>query len=128
MNPAFKHLESKLRFGELTVAQWAAVAVGFVAALVWALYLSPLGWGLTLLTSSYIVGLPVVAGFMVSVSDFDVSQLIRSAVGWWRSDGRFMPGPGDRARGYVLTTTDVHDDVDDTDQTLDLDLESLWAS
>lgn len=128
MNPAFKHLESKLRIGEFTIGQWAVIALGFIAALVWGLYVSPLGSALTLLTASYLFGLPAVAAFLFSVSDFDVWLLVRSAMGWWRSNGRFQPGPGDRAHGYVLTTTDVDSDDDLTDETPDLDLEALWAS
>jgi len=129
MNPAFKHLESKLRVGELTVGQWVAVALGFIAALVWGLYLSPLGSALTILTSTYLFGLPAVAAFLVGVSDFDVWLLVRCAVRWWRGNGRFLPGAGDRAQGYVLTTTDIENRDDDlNDHTPDLDLEALWAS
>ena len=47
MNVAFKHLEAKLRFGELTISQWAAVVAGVLFGLVFAQYLSPVGgvWG-----------------------------------------------------------------------------------
>ena len=43
MNIAFKHLEAKLRFGDLTVGQWAAILAGVLFALVFAQYLSPIG-------------------------------------------------------------------------------------
>lgn len=128
MNPAFKHLESKLRIGEFTIAQWAATVAGLIAALVWGLYLSPLGSALTMLTATYLFGLPAVAAFLLSVSDFDVWLLVRSAMRWWRTNGRFQPGPGDRVRGYVLTATDRDLGDDLTDETPDLDLEALWAS
>ena len=43
MNPAPAHLEAKLRFGELTVGQMAAVFAGVLFAFVLAQYLSPFG-------------------------------------------------------------------------------------
>ena len=43
VNVAFKHLEAKLRFGELTIGQWAAVVAGVLFGLVFAQYLSPVG-------------------------------------------------------------------------------------
>ncbi len=36
MNVAFKHLEAKLRFGELSIGQWAAVLGGVLFAVVFA--------------------------------------------------------------------------------------------
>ena len=41
MNVAFKHLEAKLRFGELSIGQWAGILGGVLFALVFAQYLSP---------------------------------------------------------------------------------------
>ena len=43
MNVAFKHLEAKLRFGDLSIGQWAGVVGGILLGIGFALYLSPFG-------------------------------------------------------------------------------------
>jgi hypothetical protein len=125
MNPAFRHLESKLRFGDFTVPQLAGLALGFATAIVWALYLSPFGLAVTLISATYMGAVPATALFVASVSDFDVGLIMRAAARWRSSPGRFLPGPGGAAHGYVVT---AHPDAARADDGAEhnIDLEALW--
>jgi hypothetical protein len=129
MNLAYKHLDAKLRFGELTIGQWIGVILGLGTGVVWGLYLSPLGELLTIVTSIYIAALPVGAAVSANYTEFDPWLVLRSALAWRRREGRFIPGPGESAHGYV-----VYDDTSagGREETLnllpELDLASLWES
>ena len=125
MNPAFRHLESKLRFGDFTVPQLAGLAVGVATAIVWSLYLSPFGLAITLVSATYMGAVPATALFVASVSDFDVSLIVRSAARWRSSPGRFLPGPGTTAQGYVLAADPDHARAADRADR-NIDLEALW--
>jgi hypothetical protein len=125
MNIAYKHLETKLKIGEFTVLQWAGIFAGIMAALAWGMYLSPFGAYLTLITAVYLAGVPVAASFLASVTAFDVALHLRALVRRRRMVGRFAPGPGDSARGYVLTRDDS-DESDHFDTTNNLELDALW--
>src|SRR3954462_14840285 len=125
MNIAFKHLESKLRFGELTIGQWAAVVGGLLFGLGFAQYLSPVGglWGAVL--GLYLGAVPASAAFFASLSEFDLGGLVAAALRRSRQPARYLPGGGHAARGYRLVT--------DSDPTAaarrdlgQLDLEALW--
>jgi hypothetical protein len=102
VNVAYKHLESKLRIGELTVGQWAGLLCGVGLAIGWGLYLSPFGAYLTLLSAIYLGGIPAAAAFVASLSEFDLWLLVRCALVWHRAEGRFAPGAGELASGYVV--------------------------
>jgi hypothetical protein len=102
MNTAYKHLDSKLRIAELTVGQWVGIIVGVGVAVLWGLYLSPLGTYLTLVTAVYLGGLPAAAAVLAAMSEFHLGLLIRSAIRWHRLEGRFVSGPGRTTRGYVV--------------------------
>jgi hypothetical protein len=103
MNIAYKHLDTKLRIGELTIGQWLAVALGVGIAGGWALYVHPpIGATLTAVTAVYLGALPAGAALMASSSEFNLMLLLASAVRWRRSRRRYVPGPGDRLRGYEL--------------------------
>lgn len=127
MNVAYKHLDSKLRVADLTIGQWLGVIAGLMLAFVWGFYLSPFGTYLTLISAIYLGAVPAGATMLASVSEFDLWLLVRSAARWRRREGRFVPGPGDSARGYI-----VHEDPREHDadavrrQQADLDLASLW--
>jgi hypothetical protein len=129
VNPAYKHLESKLRIGEFTLLQWAGLFLGFMAAVTWGLYISPLGGRLTLVTSIYIGGVPAGAAFLASVAEIDIGLHLRALVRHRRRVGRYAPGPGSGARGYVLRA-DARDerDADRHLHTPDLDLNELWLT
>src|SRR3954451_1402701 len=102
MNAAFKHLEAKLRFGDLTVGQWAAVVGGLLFGLAFAQYLSPVGglWGAVL--GVYLGAIPASAAFFASLSEFDLAGVIAAALRRRRRPGRYLPGGGSTARGYTL--------------------------
>jgi hypothetical protein len=128
MNTAYKHLDSKLRIGELTIGQWFAVAVGFLVAGAWMLYVHPpIGPTLTAVTGVYMGAMPAGAALMASSSEFNLFVLVRSAIGWKRRDQRFVPGPGTSFRGYELHA----DPVDERRQAARppvpaLDISALW--
>jgi hypothetical protein len=102
VNVAYKHLDAKLRIADLTIGQWISVLVGIGVAAVWGLYLSPLGTYLTLVSSVYFGALPAAAALLASMSEFDLWLVLRSALRWYRLEGRFASGPGGSAHGYVV--------------------------
>jgi hypothetical protein len=127
MNVAYKHLDSKLRIAELSIAQWISVFAGVAIGFVWGLYLSPFGLYPTLISAIYLGAIPGAATFFASVSEFDLWLLLGSAIRWRRREGRFVPGPGGSARGYVLRLDPEENRGRATRSQLnDLDLASLW--
>jgi hypothetical protein len=107
------HLESKLRFWELSVGQIAAAFVGIMLGVAWAKFLSPLSgmWGA--MSGAYIAALPVIPVFVASQTELDLGGLVVGAVRWRRLEGRYLPGAGDTAQGYLLieerSDTGLHD-------------------
>lgn len=128
MNVAFKHLESKLRFGELTIGQWSGVLVSVLFAFAWAQYLSPIGGLAGAVIGVYLGAIPASAAFFASLSEFDLWGLIVSALRWRRNDGRYVAGPGSSARGYVLRSDarNARGALPDSDS--EPDLEALWQT
>ena len=125
MNVAFKHLEAKLRFGELSVGQWAAVFTGVLFAVVFAQYLSPVGGIGGVILAAYLGAIPASAAFFASLSEFDLWGLIASAIRWRRRQGRHVPGAGCQASGYLLL--EEHGDSDGARESVgELDLGVLW--
>jgi hypothetical protein len=125
MNVAFKHLEAKLRFGELSVGQWAAVLAGVLFAFVFAEYLSPVGGVGAVILAVYLGAIPASAAFFASLSEFDLWGLIASAIRWRRREGRHVPGAGATARGYLLLADDG-DGIDGPGSAIELDLGVFW--
>jgi hypothetical protein len=128
MNVAYKHLDSKLRIAELTVGQWIGVFFGMGIGVLWGVVVSPFGDYVTLISAIYLGALPAGAAVLAGYTEFDLWLLVRSAVRWRRLDGRFAPGSGGGARGYVLREED--DDErgrgDPRPRPRELDLQSLW--
>src|SRR3954451_3571648 len=126
MNVAFKHLEAKLRFGELTIGQWTAVACGLLFGLAFAQYLSPLGGAWSMVLGIYLGAVPASAAFFASLSEFDLGGLLAAALRRRRQPARYLPGGGHCAHGYRL--------LNDRDRTPpaagrdlgQLDLDALW--
>ena len=78
MNPAPAHLEAKLRFGwDFTVGQIAAMVGGILVGFAWANWLSPIHGIGAAVTGVYVGGLPVVAGFVASQTEFDLGAVVR---------------------------------------------------
>ena len=96
------HLESKLRFWDFSVGQIAAAFAGIMLGVVWAKFLSPLHgmWGA--MSGAYIAALPVIPVFVASQTEFDLCGLVVGAIRWRRLEGRYLPGAGETASGYLL--------------------------
>jgi len=127
MNPAFKHLETKLKIAELTIRQWITILIGLFAAILYADFLHPFGTMLTIATAIYIGGLPLAAAIVSGSSEFDAWLLLKSAVRWRSADDRFLPGSGGLTVGY-----EVHPDANGRDRSgghrvEELDLAMLWG-
>ena len=127
MNPAPAHLEAKLRFGwDFTVGQIAAMVGGILVGFAWANWLSPIHGIGAAVTGVYVGGLPVVAGFVASQTEFDLWAVVRAALSWRRAEGRFLPGAGPLT-GYVLLLD--HDERERGDGRLGvLDRDVLWST
>jgi hypothetical protein len=124
VNVAFKHLEAKLRFADLSIGQWASVLGGVLFAFVFAEYLSPVGGMGGVIIGVYLGAIPASAAFFASLSEFDLWGLVAAAFRWYRRDGRHVPGAGESASGYAL----LADEPDELQSgAVDLDLEALWA-
>lgn len=129
MNTAYKHLEAKLRVGEFTIGQWLGLFVGLMTALVWGFYVSPFGTSITLFTAVYLGGLPAAAIFLATVSDVDILLLVRAAIRWRRTEGRYVAGPGSATNGYVVHAGPPERNEDPNDHQLaELDPAALWES
>ena len=124
MHTAPAHLESKLRFWDFTVGQIAAAFAGIMLGFVWARFVSPLHGMLGAMSGAYIAALPVIPVFVASQTEFDLAGLVASAVRWRRLEGRYVPGAGQSATGYVLTVERA--EIDPAGGGLELDLQALW--
>jgi hypothetical protein len=125
MNVAFKHLEAKLRFGDLSIAQWASVLGGVLGALAFTQYLSPFGGTLGLIAGVYLGAIPASAAFLASVTEFDLAGTARAALRWRRTRGRYLPGGGQAALGYAVAGDQR--DRDAAPLTPGAALEGLWS-
>lgn len=123
---AYKHLDSKLKFGDLTVGQWLGIALGILVGVGWGMYVCPFGTYLTLASSVYIGALPAGAAMLASVSEFDLMLLVRAMVRWRRRDGRYAAGPGESVRGYVVVPAPVSESRA-RDDVPEIDLAALWG-
>ncbi len=126
MNPAYKHLRDKLRIGDLTVPQLIALFCGFMAGLVWALYLSPFSPYLTLFISIYLACIPAGSVLLASTTEFDLWLYLRACVRDAFTDGRYMAGPGAATDGYAI---EPDNDLADTRPVAQgrLELEDIWG-
>src|SRR3954471_9995791 len=125
MNVAFKHLEAKLRFGELTIGQWTAVVAGLLFGLAFAQYLSPLGGVWSMVLGIYLGAVPASAAFFASLSEFDLGGLLAAALRRRRQPARYLPGGGRSAQGYrLLADSDCGAGAPAGSD--ELDLEALW--
>jgi hypothetical protein len=74
----------------------------------------------------YVGGLPVVAGFVASQTEFDLSTVVLAALRWRRAEGRFLPGAGP-VTGYALLLD--HDERERGEGQLGvLDPDALWST
>lgn len=127
MNPAFRHLEAKLRIGDLTIRQWLSILLGVMLALLYADLIHPFGLMLTLASGVYIGGIPVAMAIVSGSSEFDAWLVLRSAVRWRRSDDRFLPGAGEPTTGYQVRAASDDYDFSAVDSVTRLDPAALWG-
>ena len=125
MRVAPAHLEAKLRFWDLSVGQIAAAFVGIMLGVAWAKFVSPLHGMLGAMSGAYIAALPVIPVFVASQTEFDLTGLVTSALRWRCLEGRYVPGAGEEARGYVLTVARAEIDAAGSSG-VNLDLQALW--
>src|SRR3954471_16563580 len=104
MNAAPAHLETKLRFGELTVGQIAAAFVGVLCGFAWASYVSPFGGLGGAISGAYIAGVPVAAAVVATQTDCALCGFLPASARWRGRDGPYLPGSGVNPRGYLVTT------------------------
>jgi len=125
MRSAPAHLESKLRFWDFSVGQIAAAFAGIMLGVAWAKFLSPLPgmWGA--MSGAYIAALPVIPVFVASQTEFDLCGLVVGAVRWRRLEGRYLPGAGLCAGGYLLLAERAGGDPAGGEG-LELELRLLW--
>lgn len=108
MNPAYRHLEEPVKVGDFTLGQIAGFLIAAMIAMLWGFVISPLPPLWSLFTAIYIGGLPAMAVFFASTTDFDVLRMIKAYIKFQRRPGRFLPGPGRLEDcGYVVKKPSV---------------------
>ena len=126
MHAAPAHLESKLRFWDFSVGQIATAFVGIMLGVVWAKFVSPLDGMWAAMSGAYIAALPVIPVFVASQTEFDLCGLVIGAVRWRRLEGRYLPGAGETATGYVLMSEHADSDPVESGEDVEVELQSLW--
>jgi hypothetical protein len=126
MNPAYKHIRDRLRFGELTIPQIIALFCGLMCGLVFALYISPFGPYLTLFIGIYIASIPMGAVLLASTTEFDLWLYLRARVHDRITDGQYVAGPGVTCIGYSIEPEDELVNFNRRSQTRPVDLEAIW--
>ena len=126
MRAAPAHLESKLRFWDFSVGQIAAAFAGIMLGVAWAKFVSPLHGMWAAMSGAYIAALPVIPVFVASQTEFDLCGLVIGALRWRRLEGRYLPGAGETASGYVLETERDDSDLAERAEEAELELRLLW--
>lgn len=124
MNTAYKHLETRLRIGELTLGQWAGIVLGVAIGVTWGMYASPFGPYISLFSAIYVGGVPAMAAWVASQADFDLWQHLAAAVRWHRGSHVYLPGAGVTATGYAVVAAPAR--AASMAAAPDLDVEALW--
>jgi hypothetical protein len=101
-HPTYKHLETRLRLGAFTLAQWAQITAAGTAAALFGGYLSPFSTQVTIFVSVIGAGLPIAVSYGAMGLEFSVAQLVVAGWRYWRRPHRYLPGSGERATGYRL--------------------------
>lgn len=127
MNSAYKHLDNKLRLAGLALGQWFGVMVGVGLAILWGFYVSPLPTYPTIGSAVYLGAVPAGLALLSTFYEIDVGIVMRSAIVWWRLDGRFIPGAGPQTQGYVVCDERI-DERDTAFALSNLDPAALWES
>jgi hypothetical protein len=126
MNPAYKHIRDRLRFGELTIPQIIALFCGLMSGLVFALYISPFSPYLTLFIGIYIASIPMGAVLLASTTEFDLWLYLRARIHNQMTDGKYVAGPGESCTGYSIEPEDELVNFNRRTETRPVDLEAIW--
>lgn len=126
MNPAYKHIRDRLRFGELTVPQIIALFCGLMSGLVFCLYISPFSAYLTLFIGIYIASIPMGSVLLASTTEFDLWLYLRARVHDRFTDGQYVAGPGETCTGYSIEPEGELVNFNRRNQTRPVDLEAIW--
>jgi hypothetical protein len=126
MRSAPAHLESKLRFWDLSVGQIATAFAGILLGLAWAKFLSPFQGMWAAMSGAYVAALPVVPVFVASQTELDLGGLVLGALRWRRLEGRYLPGAGDTAQGYLLFDEHTDTAAGEDAEVLEPWLHALW--
>jgi hypothetical protein len=120
------HLESKLRFWDFSVGQIAAAFAGIMLGVAWAKFVSPLHGMWAAMSGAYIAALPVIPVFVATQTEFDLCGLVIGALRWRRLEGRYLPGAGETASGYVLQSERDDSDPAEGAEDAELRFQLLW--
>jgi hypothetical protein len=128
MHAAPAHLESRLRFFELSISQIVAILTGLLVGFTWAMFVSPLHGMANAMSGAYIAAMPAVPVFVASQTEFDLGAMVIGAARWRRTEGRFTPGPGSTPHGYLPQPEprSVYLEDDIPGGLPGLDLQALW--
>src|SRR5947209_16762701 len=99
---------------------------GILVGFAWANWLSPIHGIGAAVTGVYVGGLPVVAGFVASQTEFDLWAVARAALRWRRAEGRFLPGAG-HLTGYVILLDDRDERERGDGDLAVLEPDALWS-
>jgi len=99
----YKHLQDPLRPGGLTLGQWATVALAALAAIVFALYISPLPPGPTISVSILLAGAPGALSYAAGGFDLSIADSTRAIWLWAQGTKHYLPGAGVLPVGYIVT-------------------------
>src|ERR1700761_3609241 len=127
MNPAFKHLDAKLRIGDLTIRQWMGILMGAIGALLYADLIHPFGTMMTMVTAVYLGGIPTAAVLLAGSSEFDAWLVLRSAWHWRAEDERYLPGAGAPTKGYLVQVSADEYMYPDQEPLMELHAAGLWG-
>jgi hypothetical protein len=125
---SYRHLDAKLRIGEFSLGQWAAIAAGVLSAVVYAVYLHPLGSYLTLASAVYIAGIPALLALFASLYEVRLGLIAGSVLRHIREGGRYAPGPGPDCDGYLLRAEAGPEDIDESGSFTGFEGGELWDS
>ncbi|MBJ7329174.1 MAG: hypothetical protein JHC95_04700 [Solirubrobacteraceae bacterium] len=125
-NTTYKHLESHLRIGAFTLAQWSQITIAAVFAALFGGYLSPLPAQATIFVSVLLAGLPVAVSYGAMGMEFSVGAFLRAGWAFWREPRSFPAGPGAASAGYLLHAEPIERVAGERVQTPTDDARLLW--
>ena len=99
-HPTYKHLETRLRLGAFSLAQWAQITTAGVAAAIFGGHLSPFPTQITIFVSLIVAGLPIAVSYGAMGLEFSVTQLVVAAWRYSRQPRRYLPGAEETDVGY----------------------------